>query len=84
MRRFVFSVVVVYRNATAFCLIVSSIQDAIKYSIIGENPAPEYFYIDPDAGLITVKRLLTEGETSQYNVSRCDTSGYYSSNIYSE
>jgi len=48
-----------------YCL---SWQDAIKYSIIGEDPAAEYFYIDPDFGLLTVKKLLSEGDTSQYNV----------------
>ncbi len=44
-------------------------QDSIKYSITGEASAPQFFYVDPDTGIITVKKLLSEGDTSQYTVS---------------
>jgi len=44
------------------------LQDILRYSIYGDDIAQQYFYINPDIGLITLKRLLTEGEESQYNV----------------
>ena len=52
----------------AFTHIICSTQDAIKYAITGEDSAPQFFYIDPDTGIITVKRLLSEGDSRQYNV----------------
>jgi hypothetical protein len=43
-------------------------QDALKYAITGDDIARQFFYMNPDSGMITVKRLLTQDTTTQYNV----------------
>ena len=47
---------------------LSCSQDAIKYSITGSGTSPDYFYMDPDTGLVTLKMLLAEGSEQQYTV----------------
>lgn len=38
------------------------------YSISGDGVAPQFFYIDPDTGVISLKKLLTLDSSSQYTV----------------
>ena len=40
----------------------------MKYSVIGDETAIEFFYIDADSGIITLRKLFTEGTQEQYNV----------------
>ena len=47
------------------------LQDTLKYSIIGDDIARQFFYLNADTGLLTLKRLLSEDTSSQYNVSKC-------------
>ena len=37
----------------------------------GSDVAIQYYYINPESGLITVKKLLTEGDQVQDEVRRC-------------
>lgn len=55
------------------------LQDKLRYSIVGDDIAKQFFYIDADMGLITVKRLLTEDDQTQYNVSHNQKLGNFSS-----
>ena len=45
------------------------LQDEIWYTLTGDSVAQQFFYINPNTGVITLKRLLTESDSSQYNVS---------------
>ena len=44
-------------------------QDQLYYSIVGDDIAQQFFYMDTDTGVITLKRLLTDDTSLQYNVS---------------
>ncbi len=48
-------------------------QDTIRYEMVGNERALEYYYLDPSSGLITIKKLITEGEQTDDTVSaaRC-------------
>ena len=39
------------------------------YSITGDDIAQQFFYLDAETGVITLKRLLTDDTSLQYNVS---------------
>ena len=39
------------------------------YSIVGDAKARQFFYINPDTGAVTIKRLLSEDKDAEYNVS---------------
>ena len=43
-------------------------QDTLKYTIVGDDIAQQFFYLNADTGLLTLKRLLTEDDSTQYNV----------------
>ncbi len=51
-------------------LFAFSLQDNLKYNIIGDDVAKQFFYLNADTGLLTLKRLLSEDDTAQYNVSQ--------------
>ena len=40
----------------------------MRYSLLGDAVAMEFFYIDPGTGNITLKRLLTEDSSPRYNI----------------
>ena len=42
--------------------------DVIYYSLLGDALAAQFFYIDEESGIVSLKRLLTEGVQSQYNL----------------
>ena len=48
---------------------ISNFQDTIRYEIVGNERALEFYYLDPSSGLITVKKLITEGEQTDDTVS---------------
>jgi hypothetical protein len=43
-------------------------QDVLAYSIIGDANDFSYFYINPESGLISLKRTLTEAVGNQFDV----------------
>ena len=45
---------------TYVCDIVA-LQDSLHYEIIGSERALSFYYLNPDTGVITLKRLFTEG-----------------------
>ena len=40
----------------------------IKYRAVDDELAQQFFYVNPDTGVITVKRLLTTDSTDRYTV----------------
>lgn len=38
------------------------------YSIVGDDLAKQFFYVNPTTGVITLKKLLTEDNHLEYNV----------------
>ena len=48
------------------CMYIS--QDTIRYELVGNERATEYYYLNPSSGLITVKKLITEGEQNDDTV----------------
>ncbi len=36
---------------------------------MGDSEAMKYFYVDPDIGIITIKKMLYPGTRNQYTVS---------------
>ncbi|KAL8559117.1 hypothetical protein ACOMHN_046165 [Nucella lapillus] len=36
-------------------------QDVVKYELLGETRALEYYYLNPETGVISLKKLLTQG-----------------------
>ena len=50
-------------------------QDVIKYSMIGEDSAKEFFYVDPDTCRVTVKKMLYPGTATDYTVSHLHVNG---------
>jgi len=44
------------------------LQDKLIYSITGDALAQQYFYINPTTGVVTLKKLLTEDDSPEYNV----------------
>ena len=49
-------------------LFICVLQDEIKYSITGDDVAMQYFYMNPDTGVVTLNKLLTDGTDRRYNV----------------
>ncbi len=45
------------------------LQDTIRYELIGNERAQEYYYLNPSTGLITIKKLMTEGDQGEDTVS---------------
>ena len=45
-------------------------QDKLYYYITGDDIAQQFFYLDADTGVITLKRLLMDDTSLQYNVSK--------------
>lgn len=43
-------------------------QDVLSYSIVGDANDFSYFYINPESGLISLKRTLTEAVGNQFDV----------------
>ena len=50
-------------------LLLLYFQDTLRYEMVGTEQAMSYYYLNPGTGLITLKRLLTEGEQTQDDVS---------------
>ena len=46
----------------------SHFQDTIRYSLIGDDSAKEFFYINPTTGEISLKTPLSEGDSATYTV----------------
>ncbi len=44
-------------------------QDAITYSGIGDEEVQEHFHVDPDTGVVTIKKSLYPGTRTNYEVS---------------
>ena len=53
----------------SFPLDTFSFQDVIKYTLVGDEVAREFFYINPTTGEVSIKKPLTEGNTATYTVS---------------
>ena len=43
----------------SFCRL--NFQDTIRYELIGNDRAKEFYFLDSLSGLITIKKLMTEG-----------------------
>jgi hypothetical protein len=43
-------------------------QDRMYYSLIGQENALKYFYVDPNSGDISLKRSIAEDTADQYQV----------------
>ncbi len=52
-----------------FHLLFSCAQDVIKYTLVGDETAREFFYINPTTGEVSIKKPLSEGSASTYTVS---------------
>ena len=46
-------------NMSNICVLLT--QDIVKYELLGGTRALEYYYLNPDTGLISLKKPLTEG-----------------------
>ncbi len=46
-----------------------SLQDAIYYTLIGNDKAMEYFYVDPKTGVVSLKKSILTDSTARYDVS---------------
>ena len=44
-------------------------QDAIYYTLIGNDKAMEYFYVDPKTGVVSLKKSILRDSTARYDVS---------------
>ena len=44
-------------------------QDRITYTLVGSESAKAAFYVNPDSGLVSLKKLLTETVDSVFTVS---------------
>ena len=44
-------------------------QDKITYTLVGSESAKAAFYVNPDSGLVSLKKLLTETVDSVFTVS---------------
>ena len=53
------------------------LQDTIRYEMVGNERAIEYYYLDPSSGLITVKKLITEGTQNDDTVIVLEFSYFY-------
>lgn len=47
----------------------SFLQDIIKYTLVGDAAAREFFYINPTTGEVSIKKPLSEGSAATYTVS---------------
>ena len=50
---------------------VFALQDVVKYELLGETRALEYYYLNPETGVISLKKLLTQGTQVTDTVSAC-------------
>ena len=44
------------------------IQDVIAYTIYGNEVAKKYFYIDPDTGAVSLKKIIAKDTNTKYQV----------------
>lgn len=49
-------------------LIHHILQDKIKYSIVGDDTAMRFFYIDADTGVISLKSSIVDDTSTRYMV----------------
>ena len=50
-------------------LLFIGLQDKIKYSLIGDETAQSFFYINPTTGEISLRKSLLSGTATTYTVS---------------
>ena len=46
------------------------VQDVMKYELLGDARALEYYYLNPETGVISLKKLLTQGSQVSDTVSQ--------------
>jgi hypothetical protein len=46
------------------------LQDVILYRAVAEDDAMEVFYVDPNTGRVTIKKMLYPGSKTSYTVSK--------------
>ena len=56
--------------STRLLFVACDFQDVILYRAIGEADALDAFYVDPDTGRVTIKKLLYPGFKTTYTVSK--------------
>ena len=44
-------------------------KDQIEYELKANGESAQYFYLNPDTGVITTKKFLTESKTKEFSVS---------------
>ena len=47
-------------------------QDQITYSLIGDDTALEFFYVDPNNGEISLKASIADDDNKRYRVRTCN------------
>jgi len=43
-------------------------QDVLKYTLLGGDEAKSYFYLNPDSGVITLRKPLKFSSNAQFDV----------------
>ena len=55
-------------------------QDPIEYKLLASGEAAQFFYLNPETGVITTKKFLTDTKTKEFKVSTqtqgCMNHGY--------
>ncbi len=44
-------------------------QDKMYYSLIGDDKAQDFFYVDPTTGAVSLKKAINQDTSTQYDVS---------------